>query len=266
MQLGLILLAVAALEWVRKLEGDECILRRDPLGRWRVVYPLRLWRQWHLVSWFPPFFLTVVLPPSLGRRAAVSQRGTGHITGMRLFQTVRALGAVALLTLLLGIPWATSRFGLMGILISVAWLFLLTLVNQGFVIAILRREGATLGQALKKSTTLLSPFAMPLSAETLFSRRFIGAPRMASIRSLTGESEFQLLIQPFAFDLESARVSVSDPWLEEIALSFSKRERARIAGAVPAGLLPGQKYCPRCGGIYRETFVRCSECSCDLRD
>jgi hypothetical protein len=265
-QLGLILLAVAALEWVRKLEGDECILRRDPLGRWRVVYPLRLWRQWHIVSWFPPFFFTVVLPPSLGRRPAVSQLGTGDITGTRLFQTVRVLGSVALLTLLLGIPWATSRFGLMGILVSVAWLLLLTLMNQVFVVAVLRREGVTLLPALRKATSLLSPFAMPLTSETLFSRRFIGAPRMASIRSLTGESDFQLLIQPFAFDLETARVSVGDPWLEEIALSFSKRERARIAGAVPAGLLPGQRYCPRCGGIYRGTFVKCSECSCDLRD
>ena len=65
-QLVAILFTIAAFEGVRQLGPDELVLRCNSLGVWRVATPVQLWRDWHIVSFLPPFFLTLVIPPALG--------------------------------------------------------------------------------------------------------------------------------------------------------------------------------------------------------
>ena len=65
-QLVAILFVIVAFEGVRQLGPDELVLRCNPLGVWRIATPMHLWRDWHLVSLLPPFFLTIAVPPGVG--------------------------------------------------------------------------------------------------------------------------------------------------------------------------------------------------------
>lgn len=260
-QLVAILFTIAAFEGVGQLGPDELILRCNPLGVWRVATPVQLWRDWHIVSFLPPFFLTIVVPPAVGvsslpdgeRDLAEFGQTSGTILSLRL------LGALDLLLLILGIPWAVSRFGAAGFMASLACTLAISVSTAIMVAVLLTRDGLTTRVAIRKAISLASPFSAPLAAEIVLSARIRRYPRLSAISQLVSETQFRAWIRPWAYDLESSR-SIRNAWLQEIAVSLSKRERAGILDSASDGCRVEERYCPRCGEKYLLALSFCADC------
>lgn len=261
-QLVAILFTIAAFEGVRQLGPDELVLRRNPLGVWGVATPLQLWRDWHIVSFLPPFFLTIVIPPSVGTTAPsnrVSDIGE-LVKTSRAVLALRILGGLDFLLLIVGVPWAVSRFGAAGLIGFLGGAFALS-VSTAIVAAIcFTREGLPGSVAVRKAVSLVSPFSSPLAAEAVLSARIRGYPRLSAISQLVSETRFRTWIRPSAYDLESRSSLIANAWLEEIALSLSTNERAGILDSASEGCRVEERYCPRCGEKYLLEVSVCAEC------
>jgi hypothetical protein len=261
-QLVTILFAIAAFEGVRQLGPDELVLRCNPLGAWRVVSPLQLWRDWHFVSFLPPFFLTIVIPPGMGANL-VSNRENGIADLPQSSRTVLALrvfGALDFLLLIVGIPWAVSRFGAIGLIVSLGGALALSVATAIASGIRLTSEGMPRRIAVRKAMSFASPFASPLAAETVLSARIRRYPRLTAISQLLGDIQFHAWIRPCAYDLHSRRPSTTNAWLEEIASSLPVSERARILDSASEGCSLEERYCPRCGEKYLLESSHCTEC------
>jgi len=261
-QLVAILFTIAAFEGVRKLGPDELVLRCNPLGVWRIAAPVHLWRDWNIVSFLPPFFLTIVIPPAVGvnslpdreRSLAACAQTNGTILALRL------LGALDLLLLVLCIPWAVSRFGAAGFMGSLACALGVSVAAAITAVILLAREGLPARVAVRKAISLASPFSAPLAAEIVLSARIGRYPRLSAIPQLIGETQFRAWIRPWAYDLESPRSSIRNTWLDEIAVSLSVGERAGILDSASDGCRVEERYCPRCGEKYLLALSFCADC------
>jgi hypothetical protein len=261
-QLVAILLTIVVFEGVRQLGPDELVIRCNPFGVWRVAAPVQLWRDWHIVSFLSPFFLTIVVPPAV-RVSSLSDRDSdlaefaqtsGRIIALRL------LGAFDLLLLILGIPWAVSRFGAAGFIGSLACVLAVSVATAITSVILLAREGLPIRAAVQKALSLSSPFSAPLAAEIVLSARIRRYPRLSAISQLFSETQFRAWIRPWAYDLESPRSSIRNAWLEEIGASLSIAERARILDSASEGCRVEERYCPRCGEKYLLALSFCADC------
>jgi hypothetical protein len=261
-QLVAILFIIVVFEGVRRLRPDELVLRCNPLGVWRIASPTNLWRDWHIVSVLPPFFLTIVLPrdaganplPNSGRDIAEFAKAS------RTVFALRAIGALDFIVLILGLPWAVSTFGAAGLIGSLGFAFALS-VSTGTMLAIfLADEGLPKRIAIRRAVSFASPFAAPLAAEAVLSARILRYPRLTAMCQLIGETQFRPWIRRWAYDLESTAGSTNDAWLEEIAASLSSGERAGILDSASEGCTAAERYCPRCAEKYLLQSSFCTEC------
>lgn len=260
-QLVAILFAIAAFEGVRRLAPDDLVLRRNLFGAWRIASPLHLWRDWHIVSLLPPFFLTIVVPPGVGPsrlpkdgEIAESANGSGTVLALR------ALGAFDFVVLILGLPWAVSRFGTAGFIGFLGLAFALSVSTSIVSAILLAKEGLPRRTAIRSAVSFASPFAAPLAAEVVLSTRMRRYPRLTAMSQLIGETRFHAWIRRSAYDLESNAGSTNNAWLGEIASSLSTRERAVILGSASDGCTAAERYCPRCGEKYLLESSFCAEC------
>jgi hypothetical protein len=257
-----ILFVIVAFEGVRQLGADELVLRCNPLGVWRIASPLHLWRDWHLVSLLPPFYLAVVVSPSVGANPLPD--GSRYIAEIakasRKVFALRALGALDFIVLILGLPWAVSRFGAAGLIGMLGFAFALSVSTAVMSAILLANEGIPRRIAIRKAVFLASPFAVPLAAEVVLSARIRRYPRLTAISHLIGAPQFHAWIRHWTYDLESSGGPINDAWLGEIASSLSTGERARILDSASEGCSTAERYCPRCGEKYLLESSFCTEC------
>jgi YD repeat-containing protein len=261
-QLVAILFVIVAFEGVRQLGPDELVLRCNALGVWRIVGPTRLWRDWHLVSLLPPFFLTIVVPPNVeasplvdgGCDIAEFANASGTVLALRV------RGALDFIVLILGVPWAVSRFGAAGLIAFLGLAFALSISTAIMSAILLTDEDLPRRISLRRALSLASPFGTPLAAEVVLSARIRRYPRLTAISRLIGETQFHGWIRRWAYDLESSTGSINDAWLGEIASSLSIAERAQILDSASEGCSVQERYCPRCGEKYVLEVSVCAEC------
>ena len=261
-QLVAILFAISAFEGVRRLGPEQLVLRCSPLGDWRVVSPTRLWGEWHVVSVLPPFFVTVVIPLDVATNGfSGAARDVPSFTRSSFSAVaLRVLGALDLLALVVGIPWSVAKFGAAGLFAFLGIVFALSAAIFLSCTVIFIRQGVTRKRALRTAISFLSPFAAPFACEAMLSARMRRYPRLTAISGLLGETRFHALIRRSVYDVESRVPSGSNGWLEQIALSLSKRERAKIIHSASAGCSGFERYCPRCGEKYLLESSFCAEC------
>jgi YD repeat-containing protein len=261
-QLVAILFVIVAFEGVKQLRPDELVLRCNPLGAWRIVAPTHLWRDWHLVSLLPPFFLTIVVPPGVGASPLLD--GASDIAPFAgASQTVLALrvrGAIEFIVLILGVPWGVSRFGATGLIAFLGLAFVLSVSTAIMSAILLVDEGLPRRISVRRAVSLASPFGTPLAAEVVLSARIRRYPRLTAISQLIGETQFHAWIRRWAYDLQSNTGSINDAWLGEIASSLSSGERAGILDSASEGCSEAERYCPRCGEKYLLESSFCTEC------
>jgi hypothetical protein len=258
-----ILFAISAFEGVRRVQPDDVILRRGPFGGWRVVSPVRLGRSWHLVSVLAPFFLTIVAQSDSDSAATGVDEDASD---MRSFAgsiepilALRVLGALDIVLVVIGIPWAVSSRGSIGLLAVLGCALALSAAIALRSATLSIRQGKS-GIGFRKALSFLSPFASPLAAEAALSARARNNPQIAVISDLLGEAEFRAFIRPSVYDVELRGSVIAGSSLEEMALALPKVERTGILKSAGEGCKELERFCPRCAERYSLESTTCAEC------
>lgn len=261
-QVGAILFAISAFEGVRRLEPDDLVLRCNPLGIWRVASPVRLWRDWHLVSVLPPFFLTIVVRPNADAKSLPDNgRDIRSLaTSIEPILALRLVCALDFLVIVFGIPWGISHHGSAGLLAFLACALVLSAATAVRWAAVQLPAGKSRWAAFRKAMSFLSPFASPFAAESALSLLLQSHSRMAVISALLGEEKFGALIRPAAYDLELRKSVTSGSFLEEIALALPRTERVKILESAGLGCPEFERFCPRCAERYSLESTSCADC------
>jgi hypothetical protein len=261
-QVGAILFAIGAFEGVRRLEPEDLLLRCNPLGSWRVVSPIQLWRDWYLVSVLPPFFLTIVARHEAGAKllpdgATDIQTVAGSIEPIL---ALRLLGALDFLLIVFGVPWGISYRGSAGLLAFLGCALVLSAAITLRLAAVRFCVGEARWAAFRSATSFLSPFASPFAAESALSSLLQSHARIAVISDLLGEAKFRALIRPAAYDVELRQSAIGGSFLADIALALPRSERVRILESAGEGCTKLERFCPRCAERYSLASISCADC------
>lgn len=254
----LILAVVALIEGVRRLTPDAFVLRRILFGGWSAASPLELGRQWYLVAWPIPIVLPLVLGDDqrdggLGiarhrARLRARARRTRFTT-----EVLRALGALILVAFIVGVPVATLRWDVFGLVVAVA-IVLVACAAQALVTHIaLRRTGASSRFALYTSLRMLWPFTAPLAAEVVQKQVVRGAPTVLVLVELLGRERFSRQMRGRLYDeLHGGDVN------GVLGALYDREALATFLRQPPDGA--GFPFCPRCGSAYRAETTECIDC------
>ena len=225
--------------------------------------PTRLWGAWHLVSILAPFFVTVVIPLNVATNefSRADRDSPAFVQSSHSVIALRILGALDFLALVIGIPWGVAKFGAAGFLACVAVVLILSGIISLSCVLILRSQGESWKSALRAAMSFLSPFAAPFAGETIQSTRMRKYPRLTVLHGLLGEVRFRALVRRSVYDLESDAPSSGNGWLDQLALSVPKNERAKIINSAPPDCSEHERYCPRCGEKYLLESAFCVECN-----
>lgn len=261
----LVLAAITWLEGVRRVPADALVLRRVLGGAWSAAGADDRGRAWHVVAWWSPLTLALVLPAAGIPDAEVSG---GHFVARlarvrRTIVVLRVLGAAVLLAIVFGVPVAVARFGTWGFAAGLAGVLLLALVT-----ALVATRGARVlryrwRRALRIGSSLVWPFSSPRAAEVLLERAVAGAPPLLVARHLLGEAGFAAWVRPQAYDALSHNRS-ADATAAVLLDLLGRPALAAIVEARPSGCGPGDSFCARCARTYRAGTTMCVECGVGL--
>ncbi|HEX2209102.1 MAG TPA: hypothetical protein VHG93_15590, partial [Longimicrobium sp.] len=243
-----LLAAITLGEGLRRVPAGSVLLRHVTGYPWQVAAgPLRA-SAWRLASVFSPLALHLVVPAAGEARNDVRLR-KGWIAILR----IPAL--LALVALLAGVPLLSASMGTRGLIYAVIAVFGAALLAALLALAALRWMGAGWKAAAWDAFRILSPFTAPRAPEIVLERVMTGVPPADAIRVLLPADDFAAWIRPFAYD---ARVRGADDAL------VAREEAERILRAPPAGVAPGDVYCPRCGSTYLPGVETCHACEVPL--
>ena len=255
---ALILLAVALSEGIRLTPDGSIVVRRVLFGGWRRVEPLALGRGFTLPGAPTPFVLALValpsvVPPSGIRRATTRLRARLRRARVSV-ALLRALGAVSLLVLVLGVPLATARSGWWGLAVSLATMLALALAQSVVLYAATRRAGGSRGRSAKNAIRVLWPFTTPRGAELLLDQVIDGTPPLVVARALLVPAAFADAVRPLAYDVLHARAEADGELLRALCGVEA------LEGIVSARPAEADRYCPRCASGFQPGIAECSEC------
>jgi hypothetical protein len=237
---------------VRHLAPGTIVLAHSPFSGWQLVEPFALGRGFHVVGWFIPLTLPLVLAPrdgvvddGRGAKARVDDLGAE-------LMILRPAGIASALLLALGLPLATARSGLWGFL--AAFIVLLTLcLFQGVVEAVVRRRlGSSWPEVIGIVVASLWPFTAPLAAERVLAQQMVAVPRAAIVRGLVSDAAFADAYRRELYDEAHGRVP-------DVPADLRPALRSHLATAVPRAALPGL-HCPRCGAGFVGDVKACTDC------
>jgi hypothetical protein len=259
------LAVVTCLEGVRRVPADALVLRRVLGGGWTVSEPLDFAHTWRLVAWWSPITLAVVLPSggivrSGAPRDASPDRLDARFAGCRrAVFTLRVLGTLVLLTIVIGVPTATSQFGTWGFATAVSVALLLSLLTTLRTLRALRELPIDWRSAARVAAPLLWPFTAPRGAEIVLEHAVAGAPPLAVARRLLGDAAFATWVRPQAYDALTA--STTTDGLGSALLTLVGRPAlSAIVQLAPPSCGSGEGYCARCGRVYRSGTALCADC------
>ena len=245
-----LLLAIVVFEGARRVHAGDVVFRRFLAGPWSVTELDVLRRRWTLVSWLPPLWTTIVAPQRSGPGEPPAGLSERRRALRPWYWTLTALGAAEVVALVAGIPLAERRSTGSGVLLVIAFVFVLAVM-----IALLcwwaRRR---LGMPRTAAWAALSPFAAPYAAERLFDETMARFTILAVARAFLLPERFRAWVRPRAYD---AQAGGTDPELHDVV---GREELAAILAPPPAD--GGVLFCPRCGAVYRDAATTvCADCA-----
>jgi len=251
-----ILYLISLAEGIRQLPEDAIVLCRFRVGRWRVSRHGTLGAGLRLVSWCLPVSVPLVLTSS----PSVAARDADEITeAMREYErpidTLRLLGLITLVALVVGLPVAVERSGLFGLIVVGDGLVALTAIQALWVRRILLRQGLASRPAALAALKLINPFGAPRAPELVYGSIVAGMPALDVAHELLGDAEFVRAFRPAIYDVLHDRATGT-------GLGLTRSIGARLASlleAAPAGV-SGNAFCPRCATEFSGTVARCSDC------
>jgi hypothetical protein len=257
---SLVMYALCVADGLVRAEPGTLVARRSLLGRWRITEPFLLAGRWHLLSFSLAFSECVVLKPAGGQESAGhidagKQRGWSAEAAI-LF--ARLVGAISLLLLVIGIPWATAAHGVIGLVLALCVVVNVTMLACMILASIeaFVRESYGVPSGTPR-IRLHSPFAVPLMAATVRARALDGVPAHRTVRFLLAR-DWRAWTRAAVFDLAHGLEAGAPRISQELAAALGAEERAGVL-APPADLRPTESYCPRCGAVFARTGD-CSDC------
>jgi hypothetical protein len=270
--------AVSWLEGVARTASGSVALRRVGFGPWRVHEPAEVGAGWRVVAWWPPLTLAVLLEPDASRVADATCGSARLAHRLRARQRrarvhvalLRVLGALVLLTLVAGIPLATARLGVAGLVLGVAALLYLGICTSVATYAGLRRAGVVWRAALLPALRALWPFLALRAAATVQGSVVAGAPPAIVTRVLLGEPAFARWVRPALWDATHRDATCRGVAPEDDAPTLVAEVAAALvdegghdalaAARAPDDAAPGDAWCPRCARLYRASLAECAAC------
>ena len=265
--------ALAAITWsdgLRRVGQETILLQQLTTGRWRLVaYPSRS-RKLTLVSWWAPFLIPLVLSTT----ALSGAKATELYSSVQLarckrrlrraaptLRILKALGIFVTLGVIVGIPSATARFGVFGLVSSLTGVIALSVVISALSYRILRRVGLSSKSAVRKAASLLSPFGAPRASEIVLVQATAGTSALLVARELLPSEAFNRWIRPWAYDAIYRRDGVTFSFPQSELMGTWRIEDLRtLIDTPPADSSRGELYCPRCGGLYITSAEYCPDC------
>jgi hypothetical protein len=230
------------------------VLRRVLFGQW-MVDPPEAGDRVRLLSWWSPLMSTIVLIPRQKYARTDVDTVRAQLDGRDLHTALfdlRLLGAVELLALVLGVPFALQRFGAFGFFAALGVIVVLCLTIYAALAFSAHRLGKPWRAALRWALSYLSPFAAPRGAEVLLEEALREVAPGVATNALLPPKVFLRWVRPLVYDANNGR-EVERRLLEGLNL---KQLGASLASPDGQGL-----WCPRCGA----TFVQGESCSeCDI--
>jgi hypothetical protein len=242
-----VLVALVTLEGVRRVPPGALVLRRSLVGTWEVAARGGDRPAWRFVSWYPPLWTTLLLPPATGTARSHRSGPERLAAGGPWIAALRASGALTLLGLV-AIPVAAVRLTAAGVVLVMAAVLLAAIATAGLGWWARRR----LGLARRPAFAALSPFAAPYAAERLLEELTAGLTPLAVARALLPAARFETWIRPRVYD---AAAGATDAELDGV---LARSARAAVLAA-PARPADAAVYCPRCGAVYQHAPA-CADC------
>jgi hypothetical protein len=257
-----VLAAISLSEGIGRVPAGALVLRRTLGGPWRVgetvVRPGRL----RLVQWWPPLLEALVLPSHGGGARLLTRADLqGRLDLIRRVRhAARAVGAITLIGLVLGIPLGVEAAGWAGGLLAMA-----AVVTGQMGLAALGWRGLRLLGANRRGcwrfvAVTLNPFAAPSVATRILSAAVAGASPLTVARTLLPPHTWAAWFRPLAYDARVARIRD-----ENLSHDLEDADEAieAVLGQKPyAG--EDDRWCPRCGATYQAGFTTCAECEVPL--
>ena len=253
----LILAVVAMFEGVRRVAPGAFVLRRVLFGRWRVARPLELGRDYVLTAWPIPVAIALVLDEQHDGRELPHARQQVRIRSRlrrtrAAVMTLRVLGVVILMGLVVGVPLATRRWDVWGLVMSLEVLILLCTVQAIVTYIGLRRAAAPRREAFWGSIRMLWPFVAPRGADSVLERVVDGASPIVITGELLGRDALLRALRPRVYD------ELHDGAAGSGVVALYGRET--IAGFLRTPPADESDFCPRCGSGYQPGVNACRDC------
>lgn len=187
--------------------------------------------------------------PSMTRLTTLGANGYWSAVG---------LGAMISILLVIGVPFGTSHFGLVGFLVGTSAVVILSLLNAVVCYRVFRVGSIPARDAWRASLGILNPFAAGRSPEILLELRLRSVPVSVALRALLPRENVQKWLRPIAFDW-ATDCSKETP----LATGLGAEQLRKILKSIPA--VPGASmYCPRCGTGYLAGTLVCNGCQVSL--
>ena len=268
-----IVLSLAAVFWLhgwRRTSGDGLVAVHAPLLGWRVREPFGRIGPFVLATWWPALIASVYIAPDDRQAASAWQRdftievatGRRHLRRVRWFVlALRALGTLHIVWMVVAVPVSVARFGVSGLLLSLAAVLPQLLVIGLCTGTALRRLGCHTREAVLTGLRHSGPFSAPFAAEPVIEQALarLGAP--ARLASLLGEQRFLEWIRPWAFDARQSDPRAGGGVASAFVPSIPAEVLDRATSTVPRdGSGHASRYCPRCASAYVASVSTCSAC------
>ena len=269
----LLLAGITWIDGVGRVAPGSLVLRRALGGAWVATpadYTDRA--RWTVIACWRPLMSGLVLAPAASTRGGdddargvreTDARLATHLSRTKPFVlALRLLGALALATLVLGVPWATGRFGGAGLLAGCGAALLLSAVTAGVAARALRALDHGRLASLGAAVSLLSPFAAPRAADAILAAAVGDAPQELVARRLLEPHPFEALMRPRAYDALRTPANPGLPSDDGARLAdlLGTDFLTAVVAAPPANCRPEEPFCARCGAVYRSETVTCFDC------
>lgn len=247
------LVAVVLVDGMRRVPAGGVVMRRLPGSGWHVAAGPVDEPRVRFVSIFPPFALHCVVAPAGARIVPLRP---GRVPNAWVV-ALRTLGGLELLLLLLGLPWLLANLGGRGFVIALFAIMLTSIVTAGAAACAFRSLRLGWWESLFAAAPLVWPFGAPAAAERLVERSLHGLEPLSAIYSLLPKSAFAAWVRPFAYDALQEGTALSGV--------LTLDEARTLVATQPDGILAGERFCSRCGGLFVTRVQVCVDCGVALQ-
>lgn len=257
-----LLVGLILVDGMRRLRSGDLVLRLVDGVRWKVVAGPAERPSWRLISPATPFTIEVILARSAttdARRVEDHSENRGPLARVPppasfTIQGLRAGCVAVTVVFVLGVPAAASVYGLRGLLVALMLVFFGTCAVASIIAILLIRQGVPWLSAIRIGSRTLSPFAVARAPQVLLEPSLPATYSLETLTELVDWDDLCVALRPTAYD-----------WLKgvrrDLELELSNPDYLRsIISTIPTNCGHDERFCPRCGAVYRPEFDACEPC------